>query len=102
MILQHFRNFMWNGAVMHVLRRAALEVDEKERRKHTNPGPNYGTPQTLDKAVGTPASIVQKYGYPRSLPGQPHLLIFSLSLTKSTLNSSVIVGSRRGILVSSQ
>lgn len=26
MILQRFRNFMWNGAVMHVLRRAALEL----------------------------------------------------------------------------
>jgi holliday junction resolvase YEN1 len=60
MILQRFRNFMWNGAVTHVLRRAALEIDEKEQ-KQTNLGLNYGIPQSLDGTVGTPASIVQKY-----------------------------------------
>jgi len=50
---------MWNGAVMHVLRRAALEVDENEQRKYTIPGSNYGTPKSLDGGIGTPASIVR-------------------------------------------
>jgi len=45
--------------VMHVLRRAALEVDENEQRKYTIPGSNYGTPKSLDGGIGTPASIVR-------------------------------------------
>ena len=61
MILQRFRNFMWNGAVMHVLRRAVLEADEKERRNHPIPGLNYGTSKSLDGAIGTSASTIQKY-----------------------------------------
>ena len=45
--------------MMHVLRRAALEVDENEQRKYTIPGSNYGTPKSLDGGIGTPASIVR-------------------------------------------
>ncbi|KAF8972940.1 PIN domain-like protein [Flammula alnicola] len=48
-IIERFNNVMWPAAVMQVLRRAALEVDENERR------------QVLKVEVGTPASLVRRY-----------------------------------------
>ena len=65
-ILKRFRNVLWEGAVMHVLRRAAIEVDEKEKSKRllhrtgtlTIAGPLQ---PSVAEAVGTPASLVKKY-----------------------------------------
>lgn len=64
-ILERFHNFMYEGAVFHILRRAALEADENERTKRQQQGrpghirePLRPTP---DEAVGTPASLVHRY-----------------------------------------
>ncbi|CAA7259251.1 unnamed protein product [Cyclocybe aegerita] len=50
-IIERFRTLMWPAAVMHVLRRAALEADDEARRRSSVCG----------REVGTPASIVQQY-----------------------------------------
>jgi Holliday junction resolvase YEN1 len=50
-IIKRFRTLLWRPAVMHVLRRAALLADEKERDKHIH------APQ---EAVGTPAALVRQ------------------------------------------
>ncbi|GJE95923.1 PIN-like domain-containing protein [Phanerochaete sordida] len=64
-ILERFHNFMYEGAVFHVLRRAALEVDEKEKNKRLLEGRPGHIREPLcpvvDEAVGTPASLVQRY-----------------------------------------
>ena len=64
-ILERFHNFMYEGAVFHVLRRAALEADEKERTKRLREGRPGHIREPLcpaaSDAVGTPASLVQRY-----------------------------------------
>ncbi|KAJ3518141.1 hypothetical protein NLJ89_g64 [Agrocybe chaxingu] len=50
-IIERFRALMWPAAVMHVLRRAALEADDEAGRRSSVCG----------REVGTPASIVQQY-----------------------------------------
>ena len=63
MILQCFPNFM-ERAVMHVLRRVLVRLmGKKERQKYTNPGPNYGIPQSQDGATGTPVRSKLLPGY---------------------------------------
>lgn len=65
-ILKRFRNLLWEGAVMHILRRAALEADEKEKSKRlirregtlTITGPLQ---PSIQEGVGTPASLLKKY-----------------------------------------
>ncbi|TFY79691.1 hypothetical protein EWM64_g4321 [Hericium alpestre] len=37
-IIKRFRDLIWEAAVMHILRRAALEADEKEKTKRINAG----------------------------------------------------------------
>jgi hypothetical protein len=49
---------MWPSAVVHVLRRAALEVDEKDVAKAWV---NDGIPQHQDEAIGTPTALDEKY-----------------------------------------
>ena len=65
-IIKRFRGLLWEGAVMRVLRRAALEVDEKEQTKRINAGMEHSSilgplrPSRME-AMGTPASLVTKY-----------------------------------------
>lgn len=48
-IIERFSRLLWPGAIMHVLRRAALEMDENERTQgHT-------------REIGTPSSLVHRY-----------------------------------------
>ncbi len=48
-IIERFSRLLWPGAIMHVLRRAALEMDEEERTQgHT-------------REIGTPSSLVHRY-----------------------------------------
>lgn len=47
-IIERFSRLIWPGAVMHVLRRAALEVDDNEKMRGHSP------------EVGTPPSLVQR------------------------------------------
>lgn len=64
-ILERFNSLMWEGAVCNVLRRAALEADEKERTKRIQEGKSgriRGALQpSVADAVGTPASLVRKH-----------------------------------------
>jgi hypothetical protein len=65
-IVRRFRTLLWEAAVMRVLRRAALEADEKEKGKRLNAGrqdwsiigPLRPSPA---EAVGTPASLIKRY-----------------------------------------
>lgn len=65
-IIKRFRTVLWQAAVMRVLRRAALEADERERDKRLAEGQQGWAaigplrPSTAD-AVGTPASLVKRY-----------------------------------------
>lgn len=64
-IIKRFRSLMWEAATMRVLRRAALEADEKERTKCLEHGESSVikgplTPSPAE-AVGTPAYLVKKY-----------------------------------------
>ncbi|KAG0704668.1 XPG I-region-domain-containing protein [Suillus ampliporus] len=64
-IIKRFRSLMWEAAIMRVIRRAALEADEKERTKRLEHGESSAikgplTP-SLAEAVGTPAYLVKKY-----------------------------------------
>lgn len=65
-IIKRFRDLMWNAAVAHVLRRAALEADEKERTKRLGSGNRDHSIRgplkpSKAEAVGTPASVVKYY-----------------------------------------
>lgn len=51
-IIERFRNFLWPCAVIHVLRRAALKVDERERSR---PATQQGNED------GVPPSAIQRY-----------------------------------------
>jgi hypothetical protein len=65
-IVKRFRTLLWEAAVVRLLRRAALEADEKEREKRLNTGrgdwsiigPLRPSPA---EAVGTPTSFVTRY-----------------------------------------
>ncbi|KAJ7497127.1 PIN domain-like protein [Mycena latifolia] len=64
-IIKRFRTLLWQPAVMHVLRRAALMADEKERENLIQAGvedPAINAPlQPLpSESVGTPASLVRR------------------------------------------
>ncbi|KAF7790323.1 hypothetical protein EIP86_001277 [Pleurotus ostreatoroseus] len=66
MIVKRFRDLLWNAAVVSVLRRAALEADEKEKNKRSARGEldlHLRGPLTpaISDAVGTPTSLVTKY-----------------------------------------
>ncbi|KDR75394.1 hypothetical protein GALMADRAFT_249443 [Galerina marginata CBS 339.88] len=57
-IIERFRNLLWPCAVMHILRRAALELDSKARDNEGIPG------ELLPigwEVLGNQASLVQKY-----------------------------------------
>ncbi|KAJ6558571.1 hypothetical protein DFH09DRAFT_922590, partial [Mycena vulgaris] len=63
-IIKRFRTLLWQPAVMHVLRRAALLADEKEREKLIQAGvENAAITAPLQplpsESVGTPASLVR-------------------------------------------
>ncbi|PSR87077.1 hypothetical protein PHLCEN_2v5247 [Hermanssonia centrifuga] len=65
-ILKRFRTLLWDSAVMNVLRRAALEVDEEERSKRVAAGRTDLVVRgplrpSITDAVGTPESLVKKY-----------------------------------------
>lgn len=65
-ILKRFRNVIWEASVMRVLRRAALEADEKEQTKRIRAGRTdtaiRGVLQLpTTEGVGTPASLAKKY-----------------------------------------
>ncbi|KAL4241617.1 XPG/Rad2 endonuclease [Abortiporus biennis] len=65
-IIHRFRTLMWGGALMSVLRHAAVEADEKERTRRSERGGRVTairgplTPSIEDE-VGTTASVVSKY-----------------------------------------
>ncbi|KAI0040641.1 hypothetical protein FA95DRAFT_1599352 [Auriscalpium vulgare] len=66
-ILKRFRSLMWVAAIMRVLRRAALETDEKEKdRRHTAGVENWSTIRGLLRpapadAVGIPDTYLEKF-----------------------------------------
>jgi hypothetical protein len=64
-ILKRFSNLLWPGVVLHLLRRAALEADEKEKAKRIARGDNQTIIAPLQpspaEAVGVSASLVQRY-----------------------------------------
>ncbi len=65
-ILKRFRTLLWDSAAMNVLRRAALEVDEKERSSRVAAGRTDLVVRgplrpSITDAVGTPESLVKKY-----------------------------------------
>ncbi|KAH7915223.1 hypothetical protein BJ138DRAFT_1055368 [Hygrophoropsis aurantiaca] len=64
-IIKRFRDLLWEAAVMRVLRRAALEADEKERTRRLERGLDVTIKGPLSPAVadtiGTPSSLVKKY-----------------------------------------
>jgi Holliday junction resolvase Gen1 C-terminal domain len=64
-ILGRFRTVLWEATVMRILRRAALEADEKEKEKRLNAGREDWSiigplRPSRAEAVGTPASLVKK------------------------------------------
>ncbi|TDL24180.1 PIN domain-like protein [Rickenella mellea] len=66
LIVKRFRDLLWEAAVIRILRRAALEADEKEIERRIAAG-NMDRhvrgplrPERRD-AVGTPATLVKKY-----------------------------------------
>ncbi|TFY70857.1 hypothetical protein EVG20_g2154 [Dentipellis fragilis] len=65
MIIDRFRNFMWESATLHVLRRAALKADELEKTKRIKAGSSSTVIHGLLKsppheAVGTPVAFVEQ------------------------------------------
>ncbi|GLB37248.1 putative xeroderma pigmentosum G N-region [Lyophyllum shimeji] len=64
-VVKRFRDLLWPSAVMHVLRRAALEADEKERAKRLDGGIEdrsirFPLKPSRAEGVGTPASFVKE------------------------------------------
>ncbi|KAJ7675094.1 hypothetical protein B0H17DRAFT_1140524 [Mycena rosella] len=64
-IIKRFRTLLWQSAVMHILRRAALLADDKERENlmragAENPVINAPLQPTPSDSVGTPASLVRR------------------------------------------
>lgn len=65
-IIKRFRDLLWEAAVIRVLRRAALEADEKEKNRRIAAGRNDWSIRGVlrpsrAEAVGTPASLVKKH-----------------------------------------
>lgn len=65
-IIKRFRTLMWRAAVIHLLRRATLMADEKERSRGFESGIDDSAIRSPPKpscaeAVGTPASLVQRH-----------------------------------------
>ncbi|KAF5385984.1 hypothetical protein D9615_002413 [Tricholomella constricta] len=64
-VITRFRDLLWPSAVMHVLRRAALEADEKERAKQVDWSNRERSVRgalltSHAEDVGTPASLVKE------------------------------------------
>lgn len=64
-ILKRFRTLIWKASIMRVLRRAALEADEKEKEKRLNAGREDWSiigefRPSRAEAIGTPSSLVKK------------------------------------------
>lgn len=64
-IIKRFRDLLWDSAVMTVLRRAALEADEKEKsrriaRGRTDLAIREPLEPSAQDALGTPAALVQQ------------------------------------------
>jgi Holliday junction resolvase YEN1 len=88
-IVKRFRTLLWEAAVVRVLRRAALEADEKEKEKRLNSGRQDWSVigplrPSRAEAVGTPASLVMRYlnmsdvnrrraAFANSGPAAPHV-----------------------------
>lgn len=66
MLIKRFRDLVWEAAVMRILRRAALEVDEQEKTRRIDAGRTdlaiHGplTPPATEE-IGTPTLLVKKY-----------------------------------------
>lgn len=65
-IIKRFRDIMWNAAVIRVLRRAALEVDEKEQTKRiaagrTDTAIRGPLEPSIAEEVGTTAYLIKEY-----------------------------------------
>ncbi|KIJ67586.1 hypothetical protein HYDPIDRAFT_26013 [Hydnomerulius pinastri MD-312] len=64
-IIKRFRDLMWEAATMRLLRRVALEVDEKERERRLGGGLDSVIRGIVvlapNEAIGTPAPLVKKY-----------------------------------------
>ncbi|KAK0218401.1 hypothetical protein EDD85DRAFT_361816 [Armillaria nabsnona] len=66
MIIKRFRKLLWEASVIRVLRRAALEADDRERSKRRTAGNEdrsiRGSLQpSRTEAVGTSATLVNRY-----------------------------------------
>ncbi|KZP34244.1 hypothetical protein FIBSPDRAFT_809332 [Athelia psychrophila] len=65
-IIHRFRTVLWPAAVVRVLRRAALEADEKERSKRIAQGDQQWATigllrPSVANAVGTPPTVIKRY-----------------------------------------
>ena len=65
-IIKRFRSLIWHAAVIHVLRRAALVADEREKTRRIESGIHdllIRSPlkPSQAEAVGTPASLVKQH-----------------------------------------
>ncbi|CAL1695341.1 unnamed protein product [Somion occarium] len=64
-IIERFRDLLWKASLMRVLRRAAMEADEKEKEKRIRAGRHDTIIRgvlnpAVDEAVGTPASLIKR------------------------------------------
>ena len=71
-IIKRFRDLLWPAAVIRVLRRAALEADEKEKTKRIEAGIEdwsirHPLKPSRAEAIGTPAALVKKYLNPEKV-----------------------------------
>lgn len=61
-IIERFRNLLWPCAVMHVLRRAALEADQRDQNGAGSSQSDIGTHSSLVKKYLGNANRVDQYG----------------------------------------
>lgn len=107
MIIKRFRTNVWEAAVMRILRRAALEADEKEKTRRIAAGRTDlairgPLAPPVEEEVGTPALLVKKYLAPtevdrraaafvRDAPAEPEVVVDTNPLIRQ------VVGARRHV-----
>ncbi|KAI0700899.1 hypothetical protein BC835DRAFT_1325469 [Cytidiella melzeri] len=113
-VLKRLSSLLYGGAVIHLLRRAAQEADEKEKSKRSSRGESLKITGPLQsspaEAVGTPASLVARYLKPVSQDraanafvnrrdpapsatplGDPHPLITRVTTTRNSVDTDFIL-----------
>lgn len=60
-IVKRFRTILWESAVIFLLRHAALEADERQKRRRNMLGANIPAPAVTSDEVGTPLSFIRRH-----------------------------------------